>query len=1459
MTIEKSEKANDFVAKLKADGSEKDFYDLGKVYKDYKNILTDLPAKDKGTFSLNVLCILCRNLDKVPVWRDKISNKELLELCIDCLRQTRALNKPEQVKTLACVYHIHRHIIRQNTSIPPELMLKLSYMPFEVSGDCLLKEYCKTYWSILADRFVYIEKLKSSRLAIVKLLPKLTEDIATIISLYDPVQFCANVLPFVIKKLHTLYSDNCFKEVRETYNNILGCIASKNNLKSFKNATEKETLDLYIKFNECLYVIVENDSRSHFKDSKIYCVMRTMMYMFEHNSDIFHCFQTIYLNCFCCLFDDKVNSSYMETALQSLQLSCETTEKLGYQKAMYATYPFVAQLLRLFIEYFVTNCDTKKWDDNFDVQLQEHCLKLILFLVKKLSKTQQLAKCENCTAKTGLHDALRLTFLVRHFVIISINQQLNITHILPSFYEVVKLQYIILTELNKLGCSNQMKCLKKLQTDIHNTAITLNKAQYYEFSIKLFDLYLKYEICYMENDSEFKNIARALYNKSISELDCKLYENGIRSAYLSLVFSETDGLTSEKYMSLVMDIKAKALKKCEEESGTEGNQEDLQTMTVLRACQSLEENNDYGNLKPFLSTLKFSTLLKHEFSMYVKLWPSIVPIAGVWTSLKQLLNREHSSWLTVESEETLLWTLYEVMLETPTAVRTIHSEHYKTVVAEELERFNKKPAEKFEERAVHATLLFLQSEYDIAEATEKYGWKATEPILDPDQAQVLRTLPQEHQALRCAVQAVHIWTEILPRLNAAPVTPLLHHCLQIAEVFVQQFLHTYRHVYGLQLAHVCCELARHIDAKEAYIRNAGVILLQASRPSDRINHIIALATTYWTELVMSRESLEAALVFACELAMYYDKWGSTTTAAKLVQFAQARLLDAWDKHPNLNMDFALGRLVEAQSQLCRDCGPSTMSSVNAIQRHFVTVTNPESRWCKRRYRGVALKRSVCGGGVLAAGLARALRLWRRARSAAAAALPACSAPLAASLHAALTDGNHEDAQIKIDNRIKHILGLQPTNEIQPYCQHANSKIEPFTPKYTPLETMLENGEFKKVQTSPSLPCITIPTFKMSEFLTHDRKCTCYACEAPYSLILAFQTCTLEASMYYRSKEFEIARSYFAGASEALRLCEAKLNDSFRNASKKFQKYILDIVKDMYNSEIRNIEVEMLIEASFFELAQENYDLVNDKVVRIHEIMQETKLNPYLANDVNNLLIATARLRRVFKKHEEIGLEVEMENLKLSPNSELIKTPETKYVPEKNTNKVVKDEEVPILKRKVIKLNLDDESPDEKELGQEVKKQEFKIPVPITAKPVLETITPRPSRTRPKVLISQATVDCEVTTPSSNVNEKFFTPCASTPGEQFFTPMTSFKTYSRKRSGIVKNLENEFSTPKAAGEKENMVKPPEQPKTRAKVKVDSGTVKNLRDKRSLKRATSPGKLSNETTVRSRVRQPVGLKD
>lgn len=52
--------ANNLIARLKADGSSKDACDLDEVYHEYKTVLSNLGAKDRGSFSLNVLCTLCR-------------------------------------------------------------------------------------------------------------------------------------------------------------------------------------------------------------------------------------------------------------------------------------------------------------------------------------------------------------------------------------------------------------------------------------------------------------------------------------------------------------------------------------------------------------------------------------------------------------------------------------------------------------------------------------------------------------------------------------------------------------------------------------------------------------------------------------------------------------------------------------------------------------------------------------------------------------------------------------------------------------------------------------------------------------------------------------------------------------------------------------------------------------------------------------------------------------------------------------------------------------------------------------------------------------------------------------------------------------------------------------------------------------------------------------------------------
>nr|XP_026498307.1 uncharacterized protein LOC113402307 [Vanessa tameamea] len=234
------------------------------------------------------------------------------------------------------------------------------------------------------------------------------------------------------------------------------------------------------------------------------------------------------------------------------------------------------------------------------------------------------------------------------------------------------------------------------------------------------------------------------------------------------------------------------------------------------------------------------------------------------------------------------------------------------------------------------------------------------------------------------------------------------------------------------------------------------------------------------------------------------------------------------------------------------------------------------------------------------------------------------------------------------------------------------------------------------------------------------------------------------------------------------------------------------------------------------------------------------------------MVASAQLRESTKVPKATGLENELESLKLSPVvlTEPQTTPETKNaVPKTDTVVVVKAEDLP-KKRKVIKLNFDDVSTEESEEKAKPKKHQFKIPVPVTSKPVLEKMTPRPTRSRPEIVIQQPSVDqsFNVFTPKSEENGEFFTPCQSTPAEQFFTPMTSMKTYSKR---VVKNLEAEFSTPK--GKENSQV----ESKLRSRSRVETGSVQGIKDKRTLKRATSPGKLPQEKpTTRSRkIRQPV----
>ncbi|KAJ8705491.1 hypothetical protein PYW08_012537 [Mythimna loreyi] len=1427
--------ANDFLTKIKENVNEKEWCNLAKVYTEYKIIASKLSSKERGSFSLNVLCLLCRNLDKAPTWRDSIDTKDLLTLTIDCIRETRGLNKPEQVKTLACIYHIHRYVVRKNAPVPPELILKLSFMAFEAEPKNLLKEYSKTYWNIVADRLIYIEKLKGK--AIHKLLAKLTEDVLKTLEIYDTAQFCVNILVFLVKKLHFIYSEGYAEQLNGLYGEIFEKLSKKTDLNVFKKLKEKDMLDLYVKLNDCLYVIAENSSKSNFKESALTVAVRSVITFLGHRSDIFHCLQTFYLNSFCDIFVNK--TTYLDAIFKNLVVSCEITEKLGYKDIMVATYPFIGQFLRLFIEYSVN----KGIKINFTQEIQENCLNFTIKLLTELKNCDQLLKCENCKVKSGLHDALRLSFLLKHFITNAVENNSDLSNLLPLYNTVIERQYTIMSELKKLGCVNYEKCYRKLQTDTHNTAILLNKNQKYEFSINLFEVYIKNELSVTKKEFEHKNVARAFYNKSICELDYKKHENALLDAFLSLVFSKE--MSSEKYMSLVMDIKAKALK-CDEKNDDDDDVEkndDLQLISVVEACKIVMEQKIYGDLTPFLKDVKFSSLLKHEFDMYCKLWPSIVPVAGVWQSLNSLTNGKQEKWMTVEDPESVLWMLLEVIAVTPDAVRTIHSDYFKAIVNDLLERIDGMPEPISSDiRVAQTVLLFLKAEYDIADASAKYSWKVTETSIDPDLMQAMRTISQEHAALQKALLAVEIWTELAAVVDTVTNKRLLQPALQLAQIFVQQLLHFGRTAHALQLAHVCCQIAKYVDDKGTYLINAGILISHIDKPSPPLEAILSQAIEYWPAVIQAADSLEIAVVFLCDAAIHYSKIGQTGVSAKLVQIAQTRILKSYEKCPDVNLDLAVGRLMEAQTLLCRDSGLSTMSAVNSTQRHYLSICNTASKWYRRRLIGLTLKQRIYSSSSHAVRTARALRLWRRARCACAVALPACAAHQQAHMYADIVNVYRmDDAQVKIDNRLKYILDLPTSNE--QISTTVEPKIEMFAPKQD-FEMMLECQSFKS-QVSPTRNYVTIPGYKMPEFFRHN-SCDCYACINPICPIIAYITGGLEASMYFRANEIEIAGNYFKGVINTFGFFEAKLKHVLKSYSDlDFEKYVIDHVKIMFEEQFRKVKLEILIEASFYELKNANFDAADDYIVTIHEIVQDLEeKDSYLSNEIMNLMVASAKVRNVVKKLK-FDLEAEFENLKLSPkaNTEGVKTPESKAKLPQLSARKVKDEELP-KKRKVIKLNLDDNSSDEKEVEKpkpRKKVSEFKIPVPVTSKPVIETLTPRPTR-KPVITVTDTTK-----TPKVDKKEQiseFFTP-QSTP-EQFFTPLNTIKTYSKStlRKGIVKNLEQEFSTPKTGLEKENV--------KRTELPTRSGR-KEEQD-RALKRATSPGKLTESKTRPRRLRQP-----
>lgn len=467
-------------------------------------------------------------------------------------------------------------------------------------------------------------------------------------------------------------------------------------------------------------------------------------------------------------------------------------------------------------------------------------------------------------------------------------------------------------------------------------------------------------------------------------------------------------------------------------------------------------------------------------------------------------------------------------------------------------------------------------------------------------------------------------------------------------------------------------------------------------------------------------------------------------------------------------------------------------------------------------------------------------------------------------------------QINIENRLKYILystNNNKTSNTDIILSEEKVIAEANIVKVEAIETMMEAQHLTKFDKSP-LTITSIPAFKLPDFLLHAKTCECYVCNNYSCLLLALNIVKLESIMYFRNKEFEIANNYFNGAFKMIDHIKAKFKHLIeRMNGEGFEEFLLNVTEDIFGKALRTIELEIFIEYTYFELAQSNNENADDILVKIHELLQEIRDDEvYIKDAYMNLVAAAYKIKETASKTvitEETGLEAEFDNLKLTPNKEtdkaLQKTPENK--PQKISKdtkipKIINDDEIPKMKLRIKKLNLDNTSPDkennDKKIDKKDENNEFKMPVPKTVKAQPEMPTPRPTRAKPKVLVTQSTTennDKDCFTPKEKVTStKFYTPITkddalySTPvnsEEQFFTPMSTIKTYSSKknlRQQIVKNLENEFVTPncKSVKEEKNDVKKKITVNSRD-AKIETGSLRAVRDKRTLRRATSPGKL------------------
>lgn len=555
----------------------------------------------------------------------------------------------------------------------------------------------------------------------------------------------------------------------------------------------------------------------------------------------------------------------------------------------------------------------------------------------------------------------------------------------------------------------------------------------------------------------------------------------------------------------------------------------------------------------------------------------------------------------------------------------------------------------------------------------------------------------------------------------------------------------------------------------------------------------------------------------------------------------------------------MSRLLEVFDVIFENDQVNKLCAASSIQKKWFAVTINKASWLSRRVRSLQIKYNCAKTTLRCADICRSVLLWRRARSSVVNALDIVGASDMAELYGNVTNAHKaDDAQAKIENRLKYILySTELKNTSETDLVNEKSNVENNSNKIEALETMMRARNFTKDDKSP-LSITAIPAFKMAEFLLHKYDCSCYLCSDPNSLIIALKIVILESSMYFRNKENEIANNYFEGALRMVDYVIAKLKHYCQNLKRKnYEQFLIQTIRDVYYKKIIELNIELLIEYSFFELSLNNSSKADDSIVRINELMNENntmKLNCYLIDSYMNLVATSNKIKEKTRKSVNVTvLEQEFENLKLSPKSkELQKTPENKQKKPRNVEnvKIKNVDEIPKLKLRVKKLNLDNNSPEKTEKTvSAVKKEDIEFKMPKTVKLQPEAMTPRQTRSKPKLLVTQVSQDSDFSTPNKANAADFFTPIKNeeTPicEDKFFTPLTSVKTYSNKktlRQQVVKNLEKDFviytdPKEKRSGPKSNV-------KTEStKLKVESGTLKAIRDKRTLRRATSPGKLPN----------------